>query len=120
MANVKDWSEVRSIQRELSEGRYKIVPEAEVLKGVIFDGWTEGAARRTFREIRKMVERIIGAGDNTVLHSPAPKDCRAMEAVCVEWLDKATLESRWLTEHQYRAKLQSLGYNIEEGIWGDG
>ena len=43
-----------------------------------------------------------------------------MEAVCVEWLDRATLESRWLTEEKYRAKWQSLGYNIEEGIWGDG
>jgi len=120
MANAKDWSEVRCIQRKLSEGRYKIVPEADVLRKVIFDGWTGGAARRTFRETRDMVEGIIGAGEDAALQSPAPKDYRAMEAVCVQWLNTATLESRWLPEQQYRAKWQSLGYNIEEGIWGDG
>ena len=120
VANARDWSEVCCIQRELSEGRYKIALQAEVLREVIFDGWTGGAARRTFRETRKVVEGIIGTGDNAALNSPALKDYRAMEAVCVEWLDKATLESHWLTEQQYRAKWQSLGYNIEEGIWGDG
>lgn len=119
MANAKDWSEVYCIQRELSEGRYKIVPEAEVLREVIFDGWTGGAARRTFRKTREVVEGIIGAGNEAALYSPA-KDYRAMEAVCVKWLDRATSELRWLTEQQYRAKWQSLGYNIEEGIWGDG
>lgn len=45
------------------EGRYKIVPEAEVLRAAIFDGWIGTAPRRTFWEIREMVEGIIGAGD---------------------------------------------------------
>lgn len=120
VANAKDWSEVHCIQRELSEGRYKVVPEAEVLREVIFDGWTGGRARRTFRETREVVEGIIGAGDDAALHFPAPKDYGAMEAVCVQSLNMATLEPRWLTERQYRAKWRSLGYNIEEGIWGDG
>ena len=121
LANAKDWSEVRSIRRELSESRYKIVPEAQILREIISDGWTGGAARRTFRETWKVVEGIIGASDDDAeLHSPAPKDYCAMEAVCVQWLDTATLDSRWLTEQQYRAKWQSLVYDIEEAIWGDG
>ncbi|KAI4176442.1 MAG: hypothetical protein LQ343_000978 [Gyalolechia ehrenbergii] len=120
LANAKDWSEVRCIQRELNGGQYKVVPEAKVLKEVILDGWTGVAAHRTFREIREMVERDIGTGDDASLHSPAPKDYRGLEAACAEWLDRATLESRWLSEQQYRAKWRSLGYDIEEGIWGDG
>ena len=64
MANAKDWSEVRCIQKELSEGRYKIVPEAKVLRDVVYNGWTGGAARRTFRETREVVEGIIGADDD--------------------------------------------------------
>jgi len=120
VASAKNWDEVRCIQREMSEGRYSIVPEAKVLKKVIIDGWTPGATRRTFGEIKKVVEGIIGADEDAVSHPPAPKDYRAMEAICVAWLKKASLESHWLTEKQYRAKLKSLGYDVEEGIWGDG
>ena len=118
MANAKDWSEVRCIQRELREGRYSIAPEAVILREVILDGWTGVAALRTFGETREIVERIIGAGDDN--NSPAPKDFRALEAVCVRWLNTTIVESLWLTEEQYREKWKLLGYDIEEGIWSDG
>ena len=120
VATAKDWSEVRCIQKELSEGQYKILPEAEVLRDVIYDGWTGIAACRTFRETQGMVQRCIDAGDDATLQSLAPEDYHALEAVCVEWLDRATFEPCWLTEQQYRARWQSLGYDVEEGIWGNG
>lgn len=120
MAHAQDWDEVRTIQRELSEGRYSIVPEAGVLREVIADGWTGAAPRRTFSEISEVVERIIGSGEGAALQPFAPKDYRAMEAVCVAWLDTASLESHWLTEEQYHAKLECLGCDVEEGIWSDG
>lgn len=118
MANAKDWSEVCCIQKELCEGRYNIMSEAIILKEVIVDGWTGVAAFRTFDETREIVEGIIGVDDDK--NSPAPKDFRTMEAVCVEWLNKITVESFWLTEKQYREKWKFLGYDIEEGIWNDG
>lgn len=118
MANAKDWSEVRCIQRELCEGRYNIMSEAIILKGVIVDGWTGVAAHRTFDETRKIVVGIIGVGDDQNLS--ALKEFRAMEAVCVGWLNTATVESFWLTEEQYREKLKFLGYDVEEGIWSNG
>lgn len=118
MANAQDWEEVRCIQRELSEGRYSIMPEARVLREIIVDGWTGSTTQRTFNETWKAVERIIGPGDSAALYS-APKDYCAMQAACVAWLNAASLESHWLTEEQYRAKLKGLGYDIKEGIWSD-
>ncbi len=118
LANAKNWDEVRCIQRELSEGRYNTVPEAGILREVIVDGWTEGATRRTFGETRKVVEGIIGGGDDATLHPHPLKDYRTMEAVCETWLDTVSVEPHWLTEQQYHAKLKSLGYDVEEGLWG--
>lgn len=83
MANAKDWSEVRCIQRELCEGRYSIVSEALILRGVIMDGWTGAAAFRTFDEIRKIVKKIIDVGDDDN-NSSSLKDFRTMKAVCVK------------------------------------
>lgn len=120
MANAKDWGEVRCIQKELSEGRYSIGLEARALRGIILDGWTGRAALRTFRKTQEIVEGIIGAGDDDALYPPSPKNYRVMRAVCAEWLKRATSESRWLIEERYREKWQSLGYHIEEEIWGDG
>lgn len=118
IAKAKDWSEVRCIQRELCEGRYSIVSEAIILREVIVDGWTGVAAFRTFGETREIVEGIIGVGDDK--NPSAPKDFRTMEAVCVGWLNTATVESFWLTEEQYREKWKFLGYDTEEGKWSDG
>lgn len=117
MANAKDWSEVRCIRRELCEGRYSIVPEAIILSEVIVDGWAGVAALRTFGETQEIVEEIIGVGDDK--NSSAPKDFHTMEAVCVKWLNTATVEPFWLAEEQYREKWKLLGYDTEEGIWGD-
>lgn len=119
LAKAKDWSEVRYIQRDLSEGRFDIMPEAIILRKVILDGWTGAARFRTFGETREIVERIIGADDDDN-NSPAPKDFGAMEAVCVEWLSTAIVESLWLTEEQYREKLKILGHDIEEESQSDG
>ena len=117
MADAKDWSEVRCIQKELCEGRYNIKSEAIILKEVIVDGWTGVSAFRTFDETREIVEGIIGVDDDK--NPSAPKDFRTMEAVCVEWLNTITVEPFWLNEKQYREKWKFLGYDTEEGIWSD-
>ena len=116
VANAQDWSKVCYNQTQLSEGRYEIMPEAEVLRVVILDGWTGGAARRALREIQEVVEGIIGTSDEAELHFPAPKDSRALQAIYTQWLDEATLDSRWLTKGQYRAEWRNIGYDIEEEI----
>ncbi len=119
LAIAKDWKEVRCIEKESSEGRYSIVPEAEILKNVIVDGWTGEAMRRTFGETKGVVETIIGADDDAVSHPINPKDCNVLRTVCLAWLSSATLEPHWWTEQKYRAKLKCLGYDVEEAIWDD-
>ncbi len=119
LAIAKDWNEVRCIEKELSEGRYSIVPEAEILKDVIVDGWTGEATCRTYGETKGVVEAIIGADDDVVSHHIRPKDYNALRTVCLAWLGSVTLEPHWLTEQKYRAKLKCLGYDVEEGIWDD-
>lgn len=98
ITNTKDLREVRCIQEEMREGRYSIAPEARVLRDIILDGWTGHAPPCTFGKTQKIVEDIIGVGNDDALHSSAPKDYHTMEAASVGWLKTATLKSHWLTE----------------------
>lgn len=115
--NVSSALEARLVETQLTEGRGRIEAGAEILADVIQAGWTGESASTRFSQIKSRVEAIINIDNSESIPEHSGKHYQHLESRCVDWVQAATPDPRWIDPQECCAACVSKGYDVDMDSW---
>lgn len=115
-APARSYAEVKEIRARLEDGRGIIGQGAEVLGGMIGDGWTGRGSCEGFSQLFERASGIIGPLAHTTPEHSASHYQR-LESRCRDWLQNSSRNILWKDVNEYILCCKAVGYKADLEIW---
>ncbi|EFY93674.1 kinase domain containing protein [Metarhizium acridum CQMa 102] len=102
-AGVQSRSEAIQIRDTLQAGRWTIAQGAEVIGGVIQDGWTGRAGAKSFKDLLNQVTRILGVPSVPLDLKARREYYQRLQLRCQDWLCNTPKNPLWKKPDEYIA-----------------